>query len=961
MKSLQTISRRVHLLCLLTAASSLVACGDENAVPEPRDTGTADATGVDTSVDDPDTLDASDDSGTPDVAEDTNPDTDEGGAPAIWQDPDDDNIPSGFDNCPELINPGQADIDLDGVGDGCDNCERAYNPEQTDSNSNGVGDACELQTCESGLFCDAGDGSEPACCQIGQECLAGACVDLCDAGIRCDGACCNDDELCVSATCVPLGPDCQNDGDCDYTEFCDAEVGRCLSFPDELSCQRPGDFDLFAPVEQWAWTGVDVDGVWYGNVIAVPTVADVDDDGLPEVVVAAYADSLATGVLVVLAGEDGETQYVNSGFPVMAARHLALANYDDDRAIEIAVTTNGALGVLDDLAACSTPSEANNFCYRWRVEGPNFDGVNAGTALAAHDFDGDGRVEILSGNAIYDARNGDVLLAASTSLSSGRGVFQTQMPLVADINMDGRLDLLTGNCAVTPDLVAGTTSTLWCADEFADGFPGVADLIDADGEPEVVVVRSGTLWVLDGLTGDVLDSFDLPGEGHGGAPNIADFDGDGRPEIATANAGCYTVFDLDCRGASSGDSPGCTRPVFESCTAGVDCDEVQACPALVGGTGDGILWSVATQDVSSSQTGSSVFDFQGDGRAEVLYNDECRFLAYDGATGRPYLQLYNTSRTASEYPVVVDVDGDLRSEIVFVANNDEFARDCIATIARRPDLFPDCQLDASEQPAFCTGGSQGVRVLRDPSDSWVRTRRIWNQHAYAITNVNDDGSIPPNETLSWQSFNTYRGNRQGQALLSAPDVVVASVVADNSTCPFSQSLVVRLANQGDLTAPPGVVVQVFAPDGELLAQETSAVPVPPGGTTDVVLQRSGPMAIVNRFRFAVVPSSFSEGSLECNSENNGFEFSVPCECQPEECDAIDNNCDSIVDNFGCLGCGLIGETCATDADCCKGVCTSGVCSVPCRPVGVVCRAGAECCDGICDIPAGETSGICLSP
>lgn len=949
------------VLCLLATAVLAGACGGEDTDNQPRDTGSGSDGAADAS--EPDVADTSepDTEVTPDISEDTAPDVEGDSDNGVWLDPDNDNVPSGFDNCPGFANTDQGDLDLDGVGDACDTCPRAYNPGQEDVNDDGLGDACELEACESGLFCDAGADALPVCCEVGQECLGGACVDLCEAGIRCNGECCGNDELCVSATCVPLGPECDDDGDCDYTEFCDAEVGRCLSFPDELSCQRPGDFDVFAPVDQWAWTGVDVGGVWYGNVIAVPTVGDVDADGIPEVVVAAYSELLSEAVLVVLAGEDGELQYVNSAYPVMGARHLALGNYDDDPAIEIAVTTDGALGVLDDLAACPTPSDANNFCYRWRVEGPNFDGVNAGTSLASHDFDGDGRVEILSGNGVYDSRNGNVLLPPSDSLTSARGLFLTQMPIVADINMDGALDILTGNCAVTPNLTTGTTTTLWCAEEFADGFPGVADILNADGNPEVAVVRSGTLWLLDGATGDVLDSFDLPGDGHGGAPNIADFDGDGRPEIATANAGCYTVFDVDCRGASSGDAPGCTRPVFEACTPGVDCDEVQACPALTGGTGDGILWSVATQDVSSSQTGSSVFDFQGDGRAEVLYNDECRFLAFDGQTGRPYLQLYNTSRTASEYPVVVDVDGDLRSEIVFVANNDEFERDCAGTIARRPDLFPDCQLDPDEQPAFCTQGTQGVRVLRDPSDSWVRTRRIWNQHAYSITNVNDDGSIPASEALSWQSFNTYRGNRQGQALLSAPDVIVASAIADNSACPFGQSLVVRLANQGDLTAPRGVVLQAFSPDGELLTQASTTSPIPPGGTTDVLLQRSGPMAIVNTFRFAVVPDSFGGDTLECNDENNGLEFVVPCDCQPEECDSIDNNCDSIVDNFGCLGCGLFGEPCGSDEDCCKGVCSDGFCAVPCRPAGVVCRADSECCDGICDLSSGEDVGICLAP
>ena len=90
---------------------------------------------------------------------------------------------------------------------------------------------------------------------------------------------------------------------------------------------------------------------------------------------------------------------------------------------------------------------------------------------------------------------------------------------------------------------------------------------------------------------------------------MADFDGDGRPEFAAAGRGYYAVYDLDCAG----------DPVpTEWCATGRD---------------DGILWSVVVQDLSSSVTGSSVFDFEGDGKAEVVYNDECHLYILSGEDG----------------------------------------------------------------------------------------------------------------------------------------------------------------------------------------------------------------------------------------------------------------------------------------------------------------------------------------
>ncbi len=95
-------------------------------------------------------------------------------------------------------------------------------------------------------------------------------------------------------------------------------------------------------------------------------------------------------------------------------------------------------------------------------------------------------------------------------------------------------------------------------------------------------------------------------------------------------------------------------------------------------------------------------------------------------------------------------------------------------LARRIKVPPERDSGRSEGPiavidndgsaeivVVSNGGSQpAVQVIRDVEDRWIQARRIWNQHAYHVTNVREDSTVPQFQTPSWQTLNTFRTNAQ---------------------------------------------------------------------------------------------------------------------------------------------------------------------------------------------------------
>lgn len=476
------------------------------------------------------------------------------------------------------------------------------------------------------------------------------------------------------------------------------------------------------------------------------------------------------------------------------------------------------------------------------VAEPLFD-LRAIGQLAAGDLDLDGRPEIVA-----VAESGDRLLAfehdgafkwRSHAVAGGLG---WGGPALADLDRDGTPEIVAGATVFSADGTLRWSGSAGRGDNGLGPLSLVADL-DLAGGPEVVA--GNTAYRADGTihwrNTALADGFNA----------VGNFDADPHPEVVLVAAGGVSLLNHDgskvwgpvaLPGGGRGGAPvvadldGDGRPEI-----GV----ASSVRYVVLDRNGAIRWSAVTQDGASQATGSAAFDFEGDGAAEIVYGDERFLRIYRGASGQVLYQLARGSGTGYELPVVADVDGDGNAEVVVAANT--------------------------------TGGfgtQSGLLVLGEAADRWASARPLWNQHTYHVTNVEDGGSIPRQETAGWQTRNTYRQNRTvGANPSAAPDLSVSRIQVD-----LPAAITARVGNGGGIFAGPGVPVSFYLGDpaagGVLLGTASTSAPLQPGSFEDVTL-RSGALTPGAYAVFAIVDR---DGRVsECDEGNNlhSAGFTVP--------------------------------------------------------------------------------------
>ncbi len=679
--------------------------------------------------------------------------------------------------------------------------------------------------CKSNVFC--GD----VCCEEGLECDTSdnTCKPPC-SGTRCGekgDLCCGSDELCLYQKCLAKGKECSSSKMCTFDEFCEESTMTCVN-TDEVptTCQVIPKFDKFDAHLQWHWPGSLPGGNTafspeYNQVMMTPVVINMTDDNndgkvdendVPDVLFTTFKWSAYNnpGIIRAISGDDGH-EIAATAAVYHGSDDFGAADIDGDGVVELIAATATeihALSIIKD--------EASSTGYAWKVKYSIPHGKNGVQRLFASiaNLENDGIVDVVTNLGVLNVVGGQFVWKEGCQKAMDRAT-------IADLDGDGNMEIIQTqiwdhNCNVLDAASYG-------------GFVAVADLMPdsedaaATGElkPELARVVGGQgqgafqfykVYKKDGVwsqkhvwTGPIpinkarikkdygVDCDANPGHKYchsGGGPLvIADFNGDKIPDVGVAAKWYYIVYSND-------GTP----------------------------TGGRVLWAHSqTRDYSSAVTGSSVFDFEGDGVAEVVYCDELNLRVYSGpgsetdADGDGHhdptilYDIPNPSGTLWEYPLIVDVDNDGSTEIIAVANN------------------------------YAWGDVTGVRAFEDPGGQWVRTRRIWNEHHYHVTNINEDGSVPAHEDVNWEhsKLNNYRQNVQPGGLFNAPNLVASGLVVDDSKCSADPKILIlnaKITNEGSLGVKAGVEVNFYAKNANGTGKKAflGSAPVPtmllPGGS-----------------------------------------------------------------------------------------------------------------------------------
>ncbi len=584
--------------------------------------------------------------------------------------------------------------------------------------------------------------------------------EICGNGIDDDGNglidCADPVAICYIFGDCSTETNCQNgiDDDGDGTiDYYDSDCANDPNNPNEYIVDHPAceNYPISVSFEaEPAWDS----GVTTSAALGMPSVADLDQDGFPEVI----SINSETGWLYILDGRTGSTLNQVRVKTGQVYAYPVVGDVDGDGFGEIfTIDLNGVIRAYE-----------HDLTLKW-TQTSTFTGFGRHLGLA--DFNHDGKAELYYVNEIRDAATGTLLIKGShgSSMYPSANNWYTELnavPVAVDVLPTSGLELVLGHIIYEVNI----TST---AGTNGNSLVEAKNMNDAASKPS-------------DYNGYFPADADWPNQTYS-TTAVVDYNLDGNLDVILGGAngsidGVTTAFFWDVANSAvkifSVTRPGNTIPIMikgtfsdlggNSCDAGEDCywqrgmgsisiadidGDGQLEVAFVSGSSLYALETDFTEkwanhndfwDSGSGTTGVSIFDINTDGAAELLYRDEIDLNIVDGNTG----QLINSqisgtfcsAQTQAEYPIIADVDGDGKTEIILsCAQSQNVYGDAPATSSNRQNGF--------------------IRAYKaSQGNTWSPARKVWNQFTYYNTNINDDLSIPRIQAAHHQSLNSNCSN-----------------------------------------------------------------------------------------------------------------------------------------------------------------------------------------------------------
>ncbi len=173
---------------------------------------------------------------------------------------------------------------------------------------------------------------------------------------------------------------------------------------------------------------------------------------------------------------------------------------------------------------------------------------------------------------------------------------------------------------------------------------------------------------------------------------------------------------------------------------------------------------------------------------------------------------------------------------------------------------------------YVYSGWNGITVIGDATGTWRPSRPVWNQFAYHITNVDDDGGIPAEQDVNWTRWNSFRAAASTAGRTSdLPDLAPGEPEICTETCADGTvDLLVPVENTG-LYDVDAVTVLIRRGSTEVY---TESVAVPSGEVAWV-----GPLTLTAEDWGGGIAVALDPGGAldECDEEDNVWLLGVwPC-------------------------------------------------------------------------------------